>query len=205
MEIMDFETKALKLKADIKKELNAWYDTYNVDSWLRQTIQAKCILSGSAISSVFHKELVKDWDLYFRSRTIIDNVKMIFKEDQKCIAMIDNWNAYEDNKDIPVLDGKAYTERAITLKNKIQFIIMGTLNEMRPTFDLIHCMPYYDFINDTLHISEKQLYAIENKLLIANPLRNSVVTPERIEKFEKRGWRLEVKPKTDLTKVLDLV
>jgi hypothetical protein len=205
MEIMNFETKALKLKTSIQRQLSDWYDTYNVDQWLRKSLTANATLSGSAISSIYHGEPINDWDFYLKDWIMIDNFKEIFKQDQKCLEMIDNWNAYEDNTDIPLIDGKAYTERAITLKNKFQIIIMGTLDQMRPTFDFVHCMPYYDLNSRVLHISEKQMYSIENKMLMMNPQRQSEVTVARIQKFEKRGWKTDLLLKADLTKTLELV
>jgi len=201
----NFETKAQKLKSDVHNYLESWFAMHNIDEWVVKLLRANATLSGSSISSIYHGENVNDFDFYFNDRRVIESVVEVFKHDLKLQEQIVTWNAYEDNTDIPVIDGKSFTNRAITLKNKIQLIVMGTLDEVRPTFDMIHCMPCYDLTNNVFRISEKQMHAIENKLIVKNPARVSPVTDKRIQKFLDRGWKLSVVPTTDLTKTLDLV
>lgn len=206
---MDFEITAKRLKEKVKHTIKEHFETHNVDPWVRANVLNNGILSGSAMSSIFHGEKPKDYDIYFKDWEIIDAVKDVFKTSSNLQKLIVDWNAYQGNTDIPVVNGKCFTERAITLEHNIQYIIMGTLTECRPTFDFIHCMPYYDFAEDKLYISERQLQSIADKLLVFNPLREKPASEERITKFRKRGWGLDIRksviPKADLTKVPDLV
>jgi hypothetical protein len=206
---MDFEITAKRLKQKVVHKVNEHLEKKNVDSWVRYDMICNGVLSGSAISSIFHDEEVNDYDIYFKDQKIIDSIKDTFKTFPDKQKLIKAWNEYADNPDIPVIHGKSYTERAITLEHDIQFIIMGTLDQCRPTFDFIHCMPYYDFAKDKMYISPRQLESIADKMLIFNPLREKHPSEARIQKFQRRGWDLDIRksviPKTDLTKVPDLV
>lgn len=194
IEVKNFEETAKELKVKIR---NTFYDhmTNNrVDPIIQSTILSRGVLSGSAISSIYLNEKINDYDIYFMHDHEIMSVKEVFKGDAELQKQIEDWNSYDDNQDIPVLDGKTFTDKAITLKHKIQFIIMGTLDQCRPTFDFMHCMPYYNFDIDMLVISPRQLWSIQNKTLVFNPKRDTPPTFERIEKFKKRGWKID--PKT---------
>lgn len=207
--MMNFEFKAHELKKKIRRTIVNHFTEKSVDSWVQANIWTNGVLSGSAISSIYHDEKPKDYDIYFKDHTIIAAVRTVFETLEDKQKLIVDWNDYAGNTDIPLINGKCFTKRAITLEHDIQYIIMGTLNECRPTFDFIHCMPYYDFAEDKFYISERQLQSIADKMLVFNPLREKPATQARIEKFQKRGWGLDIRksivPKIDLTKrvVLD--
>lgn len=206
---MDFEITAKRLKEKVKHTIKEHFEDKKVDLWVKFNIEANGVLSGSAISSIFHDEKPKDYDIYFRSEKVVADLKLNFLNDPGAKEQVVDWKEYADNADIPLIDGKCLTERAATLKNDIQFILMGTLDQCRPTFDFIHCMPYYDFEQDKLYISERQLQSIADKMLVLNPLREKPASSERIIKFQYRGWKLDIRksviPKADLTKVANLV
>lgn len=207
--MMNFEVKAHELKKKVRRTIENHFTEKSVDSWVQANILTNGVLSGSAISSIYHDEKPKDYDIYFKEWEIIDAVKDVFKTSLPLQKLIVDWNDYAGNTDIPLINGKCFTKRAITLEHDIQYIIMGTLNECRPTFDFIHCMPYYDFAEDKFYISERQLQSIADKMLVFNPLREKPATQARIEKFQKRGWGLDIRksivPKIDLTKHAVLV
>lgn len=161
----------------------------------------KGFLSGSAISSIYHNEEVNDYDIYFDDYDTLVYIKNTFMTKKNYQALVKSWTAYEDDTEIPLIEGISITGRAITLENKFQLITMGNLSTCRPTFDFIHCTPYYDFSTEKLHISERQLFCIKNKLLSKNPTAMRSPAKSRIEKFKKRGWKLS----SDLTKTAELV
>lgn len=146
-------------------------------------------LSGGAIASLIQDTQPKDWDVYFM-------------DEQTQKAVIDTFIA-DHTDEIAVLDEKyrdvvglknemLITENAVTLINGIQFITKhnGTPENVRSTFDFVHCKPYYDFGKDELYISKEQFDLCYNKKLKIN--NDYSLTIWRGSKFEQRGytWQL---------------
>jgi len=209
----NFETEARTLKQYIMIRMKDHFrECAKEGTWIQEVIEANGVLAGSAISSIYHGEEVNDYDIYFKTSDIVSSTRFVCESDPGVLSLIEDWNSYDDNEDIPLVSGKSVTNNAVTFQNSTQFILMGTLEQCRPTFDFIHCMPYYDFATDKLYISSRQLYAIKNKYLITNPQRKEKPTFERYNKFISRGWKvapitdsMAVVPSADLTKVAELV
>ena len=147
-------------------------------------------LSGGAIASLIQNGEVNDWDVYFTNPLTQKVVIDLFTTDYHLsndIAVVD-----EKYREVTGGDGRCITENAMTLKNGIQLITKhnGTPDEIRETFDFVHCKPYYHFGKDQLFISKEQYDLCHNKKLKVNNQKN--VTPWRISKFEQRGytWQL---------------
>ena len=70
----------------------------------------------------------------------------------------------------------------------MQFITLAKYEDARIGFDFIHCMPVYDFFNDTLYISEAQFQSISEKRLILSKNMQGLPDPKRVKKFMNRGW-----------------
>lgn len=176
--------------ADVKKSLRLHlYEALSVlPVALQDAFLNKCILSGSSISSVYHGESVNDFDLYARDLKDINIIRTLIE------SIFSDWIEEYDNKypGARVLDtptGKLITGNAITMKGKTQFITISDYQTMRMTFDLKHCLPYYDLSADKLYISESQIHIIDKKILVPNQ-ENGVVTPYRLDKFKNRGWKM---------------
>ena len=143
-------------------------------------------LSGGAIASLIQGLIPMDWDVYFTNpltqKVVIDlfTTDYLLSDD---IAVVD-----EKYREMTKGDGKCITENAMTLKNDIQLITKhnGTPDEIRKTFDFVHCKPYYHFGQDQLFISKEQYDLCYNKKLKVNNQKN--VTTWRQSKFEQRGY-----------------
>jgi hypothetical protein len=143
-------------------------------------------LSGGAIASLIQGGQPKDWDVYFMNpiaqKVVIDlfTTDYLLSDD---IAVID-----EKYREMTKGDGKCITENAMTLKNDIQLITThnGTPDEIRETFDFVHCKPYYHFGKDQLFISKEQYDLCYNKKLKVNNMKAQ--TTWRQSKFEQRGY-----------------
>ena len=176
--------------ADVKRSLrlHLYEALYQLPPAVRDTFINDCILSGSSISSVYHGESVNDFDLYARNLEDIERIRgLITGSFPKFIEEYDS--KYPGAKGAGDPTGKIVTGNAITLKGKTQFITISDFQSMRKTFDLKHCLPYYDLKEDKLYISESQMLIIDRKILVPNQ-ENGVVTPYRLEKFKKRGWKM---------------
>jgi hypothetical protein len=82
------------------------------------------------------------------------------------------------------------TANAITFKNKFQLITLADYYSARKTFDLVHCLPYYDLKNDKFFISEHQFRVIQQKKLVKQYSGN-IIKDYRLNKFVSRGWIIE--------------
>ena len=141
-------------------------------------------LSGGSIASIIQGQHPKDWDVYFINDDTQKAVIDLFMADHPDeIAVVD-----EKYREVSDSDGKMITENAMTLKNKIQFIIKhnGTPDEVRETFDFVHCKPYYHCGKDQLFISREQYDLCRDKKLKINNIKS--VTIWRQSKFEQRGY-----------------
>ena len=131
-------------------------------------------LSGGVFVSLFHNEVPKDWDFYFLNEESMT----------KTIQMIENFYAKNSTFEFQYANANA-----VTLPNKSSFIslLYGTPEEVKKTFDYVHCCPHYSVNENKLYISEMQYDAIVNKKLIIN--NHETVTEKRRLKFIDRGFK----------------
>lgn len=148
------------------------------------------ILTGGAISSLFHNEEPNDWDIYletFRVSTqFLERTMKNVNNIEDCIADINpNYNV------TTLMDGKVVTENAITFKNGLQ-VITRSDRTARDTFDFLHCMPYFEFGSGNLFISRAQFDAIKQRKLVQNPKFTDQPNVRRLQKLIARGWKTDL-------------
>lgn len=188
------EIKIVSVKSTIKMETESFL--YQLGSFyskgvLEDTLK-NIFISGGCIASLLQGEKVNDYDLYFKTEVVMNDIKMIYTKTSLKEQVED---VSENYREALGEDGKLITENAITLKNGIQLITkhFGHPDKLRKTFDYVHCMPYYDFSDDKLYISRQQYDAIINKKLIWNMTETDGAFPKinghfRELKFKKRGY-----------------
>jgi hypothetical protein len=178
LSVTDFEIECTRLKQTIRH--NLLVKLKELPFGVQHIMHFHCVLSGSAIASLYHGEMPKDYDLWAKSATGIATV-VSHLEKMEDFVTEDTGEHY-----IGMSGSKYISPNAITLKNSLQFITLGDYKEQRERFDFVHCKPYYDIQSGQLFISQSQWSAIKNKQLIASPNRFPAVS--RIHKFKKRGW-----------------
>jgi hypothetical protein len=171
----------------VKKVLyNALFDFNLTITKLGRNMVQGYFVSGGCIASLLQGEDPKDFDIWFTSQFVADPIIKLFTQDPS----YKNEVADVDDKYREVLgkDGKMITENAVTLKSGLQLITKqyGTTEEIRKTFDYIHCLPVYVPSTDKLYISPEQYFCCVNKILKVNCAES--VTPYRQDKFAKRGY-----------------
>ena len=146
----------------------------------------KIYLSGGATVSLLHGDKPKDYDFYFEDLDAMYVMRDHLVENHKD-SIADVSPKYMDCLGA---DGKMITTQAITMKNGWSFIIMsaGSPQQIRQSFDYVHCKPYYSIRDRLLYISEEQYRACRDKKLVVN--NEKVVKPWRTDKFIKRGFTL---------------
>lgn len=150
-------------------------------------LEDNAVLTGGATASLFHGDIPSDWDLYLKDQQKIEEFNKWAKHtaSEEYIADVDEKYATQNAP-----GGKLITARAVTFNNKIQVITMQT-SEKRTQFDMLHCMPWYDIKNDTLHISRAQYDSIRDKKIVKNPHKDAFpITAWRMEKYQNRGWKV---------------
>lgn len=144
-------------------------------------------ISGGAIASILLNEAPKDFDVYCRNQKAGDAVRELLTSAYSSqIKDVDEKYREVDCWKIP---GKMVTEKSITMNNNMSFIVMnyGEPSEIKASFDFLHCTPHYDIADDKLYISRDQYDSIKSKTLVVNNADR--VTPWRVKKFMKRGWK----------------
>ena len=185
-ENLSFEECAKELKKRVRARFAE--ELIKLPSGLYNRIKTWCVLSGSSISSIFHSEAVKDFDLWSTNDAMITVIENdLLTKYQDCIMKYGDTEGYSDLGLGQQAHKKVVTDNAIMLKGRIQFITLGMYEDQRELFDLVHCKPYYHLDTDTFYISPQQMDCIRNKKLLKNP-EGRHPTAWRISKFEKRGW-----------------
>lgn len=140
-------------------------------------------LSGGAIATALQGGVPNDFDIYCKTATQTVTISNYFKTNTDNVADVS-----ENYQEFLGQDGKMITTHAITMNNKLQFITnkFGTPEEIRNSFDYVHCKPYLDFDTGKLYISKEQYDACTQKRLIVN--NPDVVTIRRRDKFVERGY-----------------
>lgn len=149
-----------------------------------------CSLSGGAISSIYHSEQANDFDLWANSEDYIKVISdSLAKQDLSFIRVGDTGKEYSGSQMSEEFrrTGKFVTDNAVTLKNRLQFIKLGTIEQCRPTFDFAHCMPHYNMNLDKLFISKVQWEAIRSKKLVPMREREKISSSRKV-KLEMKGW-----------------
>lgn len=184
--VSSFEAKSIALKLQVKEKLAD--KLYKLPQGLCDLLFRWCVLSGSSISSIYHNETPKDFDLWCKDAEMLPHIEKAIKEkysDQ--IMTYGEQDGYDNLRDGNQGHAPLITHNAITLKGNIQFITLGTYENQRKLFDLVHCLPYYDLELNTFYISPHQMDCVANKKLVTNP-GGKTPTDWRIGKFQKRGW-----------------
>ena len=157
------------------------------EHWYQDFVDEKnIILTGGVVASLIQCVEPNDWDFYFTDYDAMKGFQKGISAEYFKQSIQDVDPKYTESVG---QDGKMITTHAITMDNKASFITMmvGNADEIRGTFDYVHCMPYYKLSNNTLYISKQQFDACRNKHLIVN--NASRVKEHRILKFLKRGYK----------------
>jgi hypothetical protein len=145
-------------------------------------------ITGGAIASLLLAESPKDFDVYCRNQTVGEAAHgLLISQYQHSIKDVDEKYREVDCWKIP---GKMATEKSVTMSNNMSFIVMnyGPPDQIKASFDFLHCTPHYDIGEDKLYISRAQYDSIKSKTLLVN--NSDRVTFWRMEKFVKRGWNV---------------
>lgn len=156
-------------------------------------IQQHCILSGGAIQSIFNKDQVNDYDVYFDGDYEFGNIENMLLSDPYIKANLVSHGDYqlfdsktgEYSKKFKLITVRNNPDNSPIKKPHIQFIF-GNYFKLRGDFDYLHCLPYYVHKTQKLYISPEQFYCIKNKILCKI---GAFVDSKRIVKYEGRGWR----------------
>jgi hypothetical protein len=150
---------------------------------LRDFTVENCMLAGGSISSIYHGEEVNDFDLWLKDLSKMEELRKLTTEYIGNGVPLDETPYAE-----AFVDGKIETPRAITLSNRLQYIIYIDFLTAKNIFDYVHCQVNYDLKTETLYMSPRQFYSIMNKKLVINEI--SSITPRREMKYSDKGWRM---------------
>jgi hypothetical protein len=151
-------------------------------------------VTGGCIGSILRGEAPNDIDIYFKTQeSLLCAESLILTKNLDLVKDLD-----EGYKELVVeIEGKVVTANAITLKStslnlnnvKSQIIkcIYGLPDELRKSFDFVHCLPYFDIKEKKLFISKQQYDCCLNKKLIINNNRQKSFK-WREGKFIGRGF-----------------
>lgn len=171
--------------AGVKKYLLEQINLAKSQRWGNIIAWDRTFVSGGVIASLLQYEQPKDIDIYFKAELPMKEATVGLLQYLPDIKDVD-----DQYRDVIGTNGKMITERSITMSTGHSFISMhhGHPDDVRKTFDYLHCTPYYDVETNLLYISEAQYVAATQKILeVNNP---KTFTNLRQNKFLKRGYKL---------------
>jgi hypothetical protein len=173
----------LRVKKKLKEKLVDFTLTINK---LHNNFTRSFFVTGGCIGSLLRNEEPKDYDIYFFAKFKADGVIDLFTKDP---SYKDQVAVSEDEYRDVKIGQMVITENAMTLKNGLQLITKhyGEPQDIRKTFDFVHCMPYYDTRDDKLYISREQYDLNMNKKMKPNT-RQDLIASWRIAKYQERGF-----------------
>lgn len=151
------------------------------DEMYNKLVKRNAILAGGAITSLFTRSAINDFDIYFRD------------EESLVSLMKHNWQI------------QAMTKKSILLRNynqDVQFIFFNyfkNAEEIFQSFDFTINMGAFDFATEEFVLHEDFFYANTKKVLQFNPnTAFPLVSAMRLDKYISRGY---VAPKLDSTAI----
>ena len=172
-----FETETLKNHFDFtfeKNKLKAYLgkDIYN------SLKQAKAIVAGGMITSIFTNNEINDVDVYFRDNESLygfakDNLGHVVSHTKKATQYIDKVNGQD---------------RLIQL---IHYHTYDKVNEIFDTYDFTVCMGAFDFLTEEFILHKDFLKHNSQRLLRFNSGTSyPIISAIRVQKYENKGYNI---------------
>lgn len=190
--------KTKTINATIIKKIDEWLNSIE-DETLRSDLDKNIIVTGGCIASMLLKEKVNDYDIYFRTRELVDRVYKYYKSKTDLHETnmpyvpedIDIEGVSEDEtakKYEPVF----FTKNAITLTGKMQIVMRfcGDPEEIHDNFDFVHCMNYWDSKDRKVTLKKDALEVLLTKELTYVGSLYPLCSIIRTRKFIQRGWTI---------------
>ena len=162
-------------KPQMKKVLNQLGDVV-----LEACSEAGAMIAGSALTSAFTHQDIKDIDIYFRDKESMT---------QAFLKVTDDWeNVYLGHTD------KSITIRDLESGATVQFIFFDYFNDLQSVFsafDFTVCMAGIDLKDGTLQMHPQFLSDIASRTLHFNDgTRFPYISLIRTRKYQDRGYKL---------------
>ena len=166
-------------KAKIKQLLGK--DIYNMFK------EAKCILAGGAITSLFTNKEINDFDIYFTSKeglsSVFGQIFCVVEED--FIALYDLITKFATKRSMLCVT------RAQQKVQLIHYKIHENVQSIFDSFDFEHVMGAFDFATEEFVLHENFLKANSQRLMQFNPGTDFPITSMmRVQKYKERGYTI---------------
>lgn len=144
------------------------------------------IVAGGCFTSMLQNREVNDYDLFLLGydhdtmSDIIFELNVIQNKEQGRFITVDH-SEYQRNPNI--------IKTWLDTRTRIQYIFTKykTRKELVDHFDFVHCCVSYDIGEDKLYIS-REVYDMNMKKKLKKNPTSVGMNPERVTKFENRGW-----------------
>lgn len=139
----------------------------------KQLFSAECFFAGGCIASSLSGEPVKDWDMFVRTGKYLDELRSAMADHANTVAVTENAVTLDIDGDIFQLITRVHGEPASVVSK----------------FDFLHTQCWFSFYNCGMFMDPVVEKACTRKALIPT-LPEEELSPERVQRFLKRGWVL---------------
>lgn len=170
--IMRMKELARSAHTLLKENFNAYCDV------------SKIIIAGGCFASWFHKEKVKDIDVFVLNYSSEHQaIKNVLRNSQGVRDVTEDYKRDNDN----VVGVWNWTEPSYGAQYQFIFTNLTDREALVRDFDMAHTQVSYQY--DKIHLTRKTYDAIRDKIMIKT--KDKEIVPWRIAKFRDRGWRTE--------------
>lgn len=166
-------------KAKVKQLLGA--DVYDMFK------EAKCILAGGAITSLFTNKEINDFDIYFTSNEGLSSVfgQIFGVVEEDFIAPYDLITKFATKRSMLCVT------RAQQKVQLIHYKIHENVQSVFDSFDFEHVMGAFDFATEKFVLHENFLKSNSQRLMQFNPGTDFPITSMmRVQKYKERGYTI---------------
>lgn len=192
--------KINKIKELLRSKIDIVLNTIEKED-LKERVAQDIYISGGAICSLLLDEKPRDYDIYFNSVIVLEDLIYYYvptiKIDKQYITTVRKFNIDEKFVDtvIPLTNGACgikITKTALILDTNLQIVInrIGNINDITQQMDFIHCTNYYDYAYDKLVLNKPALTSILTKELQYQGQHFSINSLYRLQKFIQKGFTI---------------
>lgn len=167
-------------KSKIKKVLGG--DTYDMLK------EMKCVLAGGAITALFTKKDIVDYDIYFTDRNSVGKVvaEIFNVSDEERICQFDLIANHVTDRSLLALDKSSQA-----LLQFIHYKVYEDVQDIFNSFDFTACMGAFDFATEEFVLHEDFMKANSQRTLTFNKGTDfPIVSVLRVDKYRNKGYSI---------------
>lgn len=180
-----------------KKEVEKVKSLLNLDT-LDALIEAEAVLAGGALTSIFTRKDVNDFDIYFKNK---EGFQFLIQEIFNTDVCTGNMSTY--NLQVNFATNRSILCRESNTNNDVQLVVykmFPTVEDIFKAFDFTINMCAYDFKSGRMYAHTDFVKHCSQRYISFNDATHyPIVSALRVQKYVERGYYI---PKSEMLRIL---